>query len=121
MNNVDLGKNVILEKTFAFSLKFIEVYKFLTEEKKEFILSKQLLRSATSIGANCEEADSAQSHRDFFAKMSISLKEARETRYWLRLLLASKFLKNTDILQECEVIIKMLSKILITARENEKA
>lgn len=61
--------NVILEKTFEFSLKVIEIYKFLTEEKREFIMSKQLLRSATSIGANCEETDSAQSHRDFIAKM----------------------------------------------------
>lgn len=112
-------KNIILEKTFDFSLKVIKIYKFLIEEKREFIMSKQLLRSATSIGANCEEADSAQSHKDFIAKMSISLKEAKETRYWIRLLLGSKYLENTDILEECEEIIKILTKIIITARENE--
>jgi len=111
--------NVILEKTFEFSLKVIEIYKFLTEEKREFIMSKQLLRSATSIGANSEEADSAQSHRDFIAKMSIALKEAKETRYWIRLLLGSKYLNKQKILEDCEAIIRILTKILITARENE--
>lgn len=69
-----MGKsNLILEKTFEFSMEAIKVYKFLTEEKKEYVMSKQLLRSATSIGANCEEADSAQSHKDFIAKMSIGI------------------------------------------------
>ena len=111
--------NVILEKTFEFSLKVIEIYKFLTVEKREFIMSKQLLRSATSIGANCEEADSAQSHKDFIAKMSISLKEAKETRYWIRLLLGAKYLTKKDILEGCETIIKILTKILITAKENQ--
>ncbi len=114
------GKNnVILEKTFEFSIKVIEIYKFLTEEKREFIMSKQFLRSATSIGANSEEADSAQSHKDFIAKMSIALKEAKETRYWIRLLLGTKYITKKDILDECEAIIRILTKILITARENE--
>ena len=112
--------NVILEKTFDFSLRVIEIYKFLTEKKHEFIMSKQLLRSATSIGANCEEADSAQSHKDFISKMSISLKEARETRYWIRLLLKSKYLTDKNILDECEAIIKILTRILLTAGDNYK-
>ena len=112
--------NVILEKTFDFSLRVIEIYKFLTEKKHEFIMSRQLLRSATSIGANCEEADSAQSHKDFISKMSISLKEARETRYWIRLLLKSKYLTDKNILDECEAIIKILTRILLTARDNYK-
>ncbi|MBU0713636.1 four helix bundle protein [bacterium] len=119
MDNVNPRQNLILEKTFEFSLNIIKVHRFLTEDKREFVMSKQLLRSATSIGANCEEAGSAQSHRDFIAKMSISLKEAKESRYWIRLLLKSKFLSNKDILEECVTIIKILTKILITAKENE--
>ena len=115
----DLKENVIIEKTFKFSLNVIDIYKYLKEKKNEFIMSKQLLRSATSIGANVEEADSAQSHRDFIAKMSISLKEAKETRYWIRLLLESKYLIKEDILEECEAIIKILTKILLTAKKNE--
>lgn len=79
----------ILELSFRFSIEIIKLYKQLTGQK-EFILSKQLLRSATSIGANVEEANAAQSKRDFIAKMSIASKEARETRYWLWLLDQSK-------------------------------
>jgi len=75
--------NVNLEKTFEFSLKVIEIYKFLTEEKREFIMSKQLLRSATSIGVNCEEADSAQSHKDFIAKMSIEFNPVKSFQTWV--------------------------------------
>ncbi len=121
MGNVIQKENLILDKSFEFSLKIIEIYKYLTNQKHEFVMSKQLLRSATSIGANCEEADSAQSHRDFIAKMSISLKEAKETRYWIRLLLYSKYLVKNDILEECESIIKILTKILLTAKDNEKS
>lgn len=119
MDSASQKQNLILKKTFEFSLSIISTYKFLTDEKKEFVMSKQLFRSGTSIGANCEEADSAQSHRDFIAKMSISVKEARETHYWIRLLLKSGYLTKNDILNECESIIKILSKILITAKENE--
>jgi len=119
MRNDGLKENIIIEKTFKFSLNVIDIYKYLTEKKNEFIMSKQLLRSATSIGANVEEADSAQSHRDFIAKMSISLKEAKETRYWIRLLLESKYLVKDDILADCEAIIKILTKILLTAKKNE--
>ncbi len=78
-------ENIILERSFDFALLIIELYKQLIAEK-EFVLSKQLLRSGTSIGANVEEATAAISKRDFAYKMSISSKEARETRYWLRLL-----------------------------------
>jgi len=111
--------NLILEKTYDFSMEVIKVYQLLTEEKKEYVMSKQLLRSATSIGANCEEADSAQSHKDFIAKMSISLKESKECRYWIRLLYESKYLENPIILEKCEEIIKILTKILKSAKENE--
>ncbi len=78
-------ENIILSKSFDFALKIIELYKQMTEQK-EFILSKQLLRSGTSIGANVEEATAAYSKKDFAAKMSIASKEARETRYWLKLI-----------------------------------
>lgn len=87
-------ENKILEMSFDFSLQIISLYKKLIENK-EYVLSKQLLRSATSIGANVEEAMAAQSRKDFISKMSIASKEARETRYWLRLLEKSK-LVNID-------------------------
>ena len=112
-------ENIILTKTFNFSLKIIEIYKELTYKKKEYVMSKQLLKSATSIGANCVEADSAQSHKDFIAKMSISFKEANEIRYWIRLLQYSKFMNNMSILKECEEIVKIITTILNTARKNE--
>ena len=121
MNNEIQKENVILTKSFNFALKINDIYKYLTIKKHEYIMSKQLLRSGTSIGANCEEADSAQSHRDFIAKMSISLKEAKETRYWIRLLCHSEYLINNEILEDCESIIKIITKILITAKKNEKS
>ena len=78
-------ENLILNKTFEFSLDIIELYKVL-RENNEFVISKQLLRSATSIGANAEEGSAAQTKKDFITKMSIASKEARESRYWLRLI-----------------------------------
>ena len=89
--------NLIQTKSFDFALQIIELYKVLIQNK-EFVLSKQLVRSATSIGANVEEALAAQSRKDSIHKMSISLKEARETRYWLRLLDRSQLVK-TDFSQ----------------------
>ena len=84
--------NVIEEKSFAFASRIIKLYKYITSEKKEFNLSKQILRSGTSIGANISEAQKAQSKADFNAKMCIALKEANETEYWLRLLFKEKYL-----------------------------
>lgn len=112
-------ENIILEKTFDFALEIIKVYKYLRFQQKEYVMSKQLLKSGTSIGANAVEADSAQSHKDFIAKMSISLKEANETRYWIRLLLYSDYLDNREILDKTDEIIRIIAKILITARKNE--
>jgi four helix bundle protein len=111
--------NTVIDKTFSFSLKVIEIYKYLQTTKHEYVMSKQLLRSATSIGANSVEADSAQSHKDFIAKMSIAFKEANETRYWIKLLLLSNYLTKDSILQDCEEIIKIITAILNTARINE--
>jgi four helix bundle protein len=111
--------NPILEMSFNFSLQIIELYKLLIQ-KKEFVISKQVLRSGTSIGANVEEAIAAQSRKDFISKMSIASKEARETRYWLRLLEKSKLV---DIDYSCylisvEHLINILTKIVKTTVEN---
>jgi len=112
-------ENIILEKSFAFALLTIELYKQMTEQK-EFVLSKQLLRSGTSIGANVEEATAAFSKKDFAAKMSIASKEARETRYWLRLIDKSQIVKiNVDIyLKNIEDIINILTAIVKTSQSN---
>jgi four helix bundle protein len=95
------------------------MYKELQEDKHEYVMSKQLLRSSTSIGANLQEAIAAQSKKDFISKLSISLKEAYESRYWLNLLLYSKYLDNIDkqltLLTE---IIKMTAKSIINAKAN---
>ena len=110
--------NKIMELSFEFSLKIIELYKRLVE-KREFVLSKQLLRSGTSIGANVEEAIAAQSRRDFISKMAIASKEARETRYWLRLLDKSKLvdIDYSEYLIGVEHIINILTKIVKTSQE----
>lgn len=110
-------ENVILEKSFEFALKTIELYKQMIE-KKEFILSKQLLRSGTSIGANIEEANAAFSKKDFAAKMSIASKEARETRYWLKLIEKSQIVE-IDVkiyLAEIDDIANILTAIVKTSQ-----
>ena len=84
-------ENIIQQKSFAFALRIVHLYRYLTNEKKEFVLAKQALRSGTSIGANIEEAIGAQSEKDFLSKLSIAYKEARETKYWLNLLKASQY------------------------------
>ena len=112
-------ENIIIDKTFNFSLSIISLFKKL-QENKEFIISKQLLKSATSIGANVEEATAAQSKRDFINKMSIASKEARETKYWLRLLNDSEIttLDVLDEVKEVNHIINIITKIIITAKNN---
>jgi len=109
------------ERTFKFALSIIEVYKHL-KENNEYVLSKQLLRSGTSIGANVEEAQEAQSKKDFISKMSISSKEARETRYWLRLLKEADYLNDfnltDEVLEEVNNIINIITKIVKTSSEN---
>ena len=111
-------ENPILEMSFEFSLKIIDLYKKLID-KKEFVISKQLLKSGTSIGANVEEAIAAQSRKDFISKMSIASKEARETRYWLRLLDKSKLvdINYSEYLNAVEHIINVLTKIVKTSQE----
>jgi four helix bundle protein len=112
-----MKESIIRNKSFEFSLKIIQLYKKLLNEK-EFVISKQLLKSGTSIGANIEEALAGQSKKDFIAKMSISSKEARETKYWLKLLKESELtlLDVNDELKAIEEIIKMLTAIVKTSQ-----
>ena len=112
-------ESLIQQKSFAFSLTITDLSRRLQAEK-EFVLSKQLLHSATSIGANVEEATAAQSRKDFLSKMSIASKEARETKHWLRLLNESK-ITSTSIsseLREVEELIKILTSIVKTTSQN---
>jgi four helix bundle protein len=111
--------NVIQEKSFQFSLRIIKLYKYLKDEKKEFILAKQILRSGTSIGSNVEESIGGQSSKDFFAKISIAYKEARETHYWLRLLKESEYLENRladSLLDDCNELLKIIGSIQKTLK-----
>ena len=112
------SKPDIKERSFEFSVKIIELYKYLQIDKKEYMLGKQLLRSGTSIGANVEEATAAQSKKDFIAKMSISLKEARETNYWLRLLKRTGYIQKNEMVIESEEIMNILGAIIRTSRKN---
>ncbi|HNF29360.1 MAG TPA: four helix bundle protein [Chitinophagaceae bacterium] len=114
-------ENKILELSFEFSLQIIQLYKILIEHK-EFVLSKQLLKSGTSIGANVEEAIAAQSRKDFIAKLSIASREARETRYWLRLLDKSKLVETdySSYLNSIEHIINILTKNVKTTSETNQ-
>lgn len=119
--NEELSENVLLDKSKAFALKIIKIYKYLTDEKKEFILSKQVLRSGTSIGANAREASRSQSKADFYAKLYISLKEADETQYWLDLLYESGYLPEKEyktIYEECEELIRLLVSITKNQKKN---
>lgn len=117
------SKSVVADKSFAFAVRIMKLYKYLCDEKKEYALSKQLLRSGTSIGANIQEGLSGQSKRDFLMKMNISLKEASETQYWLRLLTATDILteqESKSILEDCTELIKMLTSIVKTTSANVK-
>ena len=111
--------NIIQQKSFDFALKVISAYKILSGEKKEFVMSKQLLRSGTSVGANIEEAIGAQSDRDFFSKITIAYKEIRETVYWIKLLLHSNYLdekEGTELLQNADEIARIIGSIQKTLK-----
>ena len=115
------SSNVFLDKSYAFALRIVKLYKFLCEEKNEFVMSKQVLKSGTSIGANAEEANGAQSKRDFIAKVSISYKEARETHFWLRVLRDTDYIKAGEaksLLDDCEALKRIASSILISSKQS---
>ena len=112
--------NIIEKKSFDFAIRIVNLYKYLSNKKKEYVLSKQVLRSGTSIGANVAEAQQAQSKADFVSKISIALKETAETKYWLRLLNASDYLSDNEtktILSDCIEIEKILTSILKSSKE----
>ena len=113
--------NVITTKSYLFALRIVNAYKFLTEEKKEFVLSKQMLRSGTSIGAMVRESKFAQSKLDFINKLSIGLKEANETSYWLDLLHDGGYIEAGvygSISKDCSELISILTEIVKTAKKN---
>ena len=119
-------QNPIVEKSFQFSVRIVNLHKHLVREHKEYVLSKQLLRSGTSIGANVNEAQAAQSNADFISKMSIASKEARETKYWLQLLCETEYLDKAQphvisLLEQSEELIKILTTIVKNTQKNIKA
>jgi len=121
---VKMNDNVIMDKSYAFALRIIKLYKYLIAEKKEYVLSKQILRSGTSIGALVKEAEHAQSKADFLNKINVALKEANETEYWLMLLKDSKYIeeKSFDSIHEENVeIIKLLASIVKSLKESLKS
>ena len=112
--------NVVEEKSFQLAIRTIRLYQYLRSKKKEFVLSKQLLRSGTSVGANVAEAQQAQSRADFLSKINIALKKAAETEYWLRLLRATDYLEEKEfrsIYSDCEQVKKLLVAIVKTTKE----
>ncbi len=114
-------QNIIVDKSFDFALKIVDIYKYLCNEKKEYVLSKQLLRSGTSIGANVREGVVAQSRKEFIAKLNISLKEAHETEYWLELLVYGKYLEeSSSLLSDIDSLIRILTSIIKSTNENSK-
>jgi four helix bundle protein len=111
--------NVVREKSYAFALRIIRLYQYLCNEKKEYVLSKQVLRCGTSIGANIEEAIGGQSKSDFFAKLTIAYKEARETHYWLRLLTDSDYLEMKlaqSLITDCDELLRLIGSIQKTVK-----
>ena len=112
-------ENIIKEKTMAFSIRIVNLYKFLCRQKKEFVLSKQILRSGTSIGANVAESGCSYSKKEFLAKNYIAFKECAETKYWLELLYKTDFLNEdeyTSFLRDCDELYKILAAITKTSR-----
>ncbi len=122
-NNSQLKKeNIVMNKSYAFALRIIKLYKYLVSEKKEFVLSKQLLRSGTAIGALIKESEHAQSKADFINKMNIALKEANETTYWLQLLKDSDYINEKEfdsIFPDSEELLKLLVSIVKTTKSRK--
>jgi len=114
-----MKENIIQIKSYDFAVRIVKLYQHLSKEKKEFTLSKQLLRSGTSIGANVEEAIGGQSKKDFYAKLTIAYKEARETNYWIRLLKDTNYLKEIEaksLLKDINELLKIIGSIQKTMK-----
>ena len=118
-----MKNNVVKEKSFSFALRIVKLSKYLNQDKKEYVLSKQLLRSGTAIGALVREAEHAESRADFAHKMAIALKEANETLYWLELLHQADYIDVrgfNSINQDCIELLKLLTTIVKTAKSNKQ-
>ena len=118
-----INDNVLLEKSLKFATRIVKLYQYLVKEKKESIISKQLIRSGTSIGANANEAVYGVSQADFIAKLQISLKETAETEYWLRLLVMSGYIDETQgnsMINDCLEIKRILIALLKTAKDKKQ-
>ena len=116
-----MKENIVQVKSYAFAIKIVNTFKVLQQDSKEFVLSRQLLRAGTSIGANIEEAIGGQSRKDFFVKLTIAYKEARETKYWIRLLTDTKYLdKETSriLLEDIEELLRIIGSIQKTIRNS---
>lgn len=116
-----MKESVVHQKSYAFAVRIVRLSQYLTNDKREFVLSKQVLRSGTSIGANVEEASGGQSKRDFLSKMSIAYKEARETVYWLRLLKDTDYLTQAEfdsIHSDADELCRLLSKIQTSTKQS---
>ena len=115
------GENPVVEKSKAFAIRIIRMYQYLSEEKSEYTMSRQVLKSGTSIGANVKESIRAQSNADFVSKMQIALKEASETEYWLELLAETEYITGKlgdSILQDCRELIRLITAIVKSSKEN---
>lgn len=115
-----MRENILKDKSFGFALRIIELFKFLKSDHQEYVLSKQILRSGTAIGACIREAEFAESSKDFIHKLSLSLKEANETKYWLELLFASNFLEEKlfqSLFFDCDEILKILVASINTSKK----
>ncbi len=116
-----MKQNIVADKSIAFAIRMIKAYQFLCKEQHEYIISKQMVRSGTSIGANVCEAEHAESKADFVHKMSIALKEANETNYWLLLLNKSEYINSNEydsIHKECDELIRLLATIVKTTKKS---
>ena len=121
MKNESARRNVVLEKSFAFAVGMVKTDRRLQLDRREWVLSKQLIRSGTSIGANIKEAIAAPSKKDFLSKMSIALKEARETHYWLQVIRDSVLANGVETeahIPACQELVRLFSSIALTTREN---
>jgi four helix bundle protein len=119
MENGQLRENPLKKKSYAFALRIVQLYKYLTFEMKEFVLSKQVLRSGTSVGANVTEGNQAQSKLDFIHKLAIALKEAVETEYWLSLLRDGDFISDVQgksLILDCKELQRILTASIKTAK-----
>ncbi len=123
-SGVRMKENIIADKTFDFAVRIVNLYKYVIKTEKDFVIAKQLLRCGTSVGANVSEAVKAQSTADFYTKLTIALKEANETQYWLKLMFATDYLTEqqfSSIKKDIDEIIAILVAITKTTKEKLKS